>query len=72
MLGEGLAEDDPNNSEQRIFLEPISPQHWGDASSVRAKQGGAAARYFHPLLPRNLSISCQYRHGTQFNRSDNN
>ncbi|MCE7935122.1 MAG: hypothetical protein DYG96_11100 [Chlorobi bacterium CHB2] len=40
--GEGLETDDPNNSEQPIFLEIISHQHWGDAKPLATKQGGVA------------------------------
>ncbi|MBK8911211.1 MAG: hypothetical protein IPM61_07750 [Chlorobi bacterium] len=40
MLGEGLATDDPNNSEQPIFLKIFSPQHWGNASPLAAVAEG--------------------------------
>ncbi|MCE7934787.1 MAG: hypothetical protein DYG96_09360 [Chlorobi bacterium CHB2] len=42
MLGEGLAANAPHSREQRIFLTTISPQHWGDAKPLAAKQGGAS------------------------------
>ncbi|KXK53978.1 MAG: hypothetical protein UZ07_CHB004002615 [Chlorobi bacterium OLB7] len=51
MLGEGLAGDDPGSSEQPFIAETTSPQHWGDAQPLAAKQGGAAARPCRPLLP---------------------